>query len=123
MTVAFLILVLIIAGWQIENGILKQMSSDMTDKLDLVMIALQEGNFDEAADLADEFIDAWSDCEKWVATLTPHTEVDEISRNAAKLKVFSAGDGKDDALSTVMETKEIFDEITRKTKVNLMNVF
>lgn len=123
MSVAVLILLLIIAGWRIESYALGRVSENMIDRLDLVSIALEADNYEDAAAYVDEFCDKWYKSESWVAMLTPHDGVDEISRNAAKMKTYSASGGKDDALATVAETKELLEEIERKTHVNLMNIF
>jgi hypothetical protein len=55
--------------------------------------------------------------------LATHDTVDEISRNAAKMKTYSKSGGKDDSIATVSETKELLNELERKTHVNLMNIF
>lgn len=123
MSVAVLILALIISGWISERIILNTMSDDMIDKLDKVTIALEAENFEDAAVYTDEFCDSWYKSESKIAMLTPHSEVDEISRNAAKMKTYTISGGKDDAIATVAETKELLDEIERKTRVNLMNIF
>lgn len=123
MPIAFLILALIIIGWQSENYALARMSENMVDRLDKVTIALEAESFEEAAVHTDEFCDSWLKSESWITMLTPHDEVDEISRNAAKMKTYSVSGGKDDALATVAETKELLDQIQRKTLVNLMNIF
>ena len=123
LAVAALILGLIAAGWVTEGYALGHMSREMVEHLDKVTIDLEAENFESAAVHMDEFIDSWQKCEGWVTMLVPHEEVDEISRNAAKMKTFAASGGKDDALYTVSDTKELLKEIHRKTHVNLMNIF
>lgn len=123
MSVALLILTLIIAGWCAESYALGRVSENMLGRLDMVSIALEADNFEDAAAYVDKFCDSWYKSESYVAMLTPHDGVDEISRNAAKMKTYSASGGKDDALATVAETKELLEEIERKTHVNLMNIF
>ena len=123
LAVAALILGLIITGWISESYALGHMSNEMTDHLDKVTIDLESEDFESAAVHMDEFCDSWYKCESWVTMLVPHEEVDEISRNAAKMKTFAASGGRDDALYTVADTKELLNEIHRKTHVNLMNIF
>jgi hypothetical protein len=123
MTTAFLILALLIAGWVTESVALGTMSKNMTEKLDMVCAALESDNFSEAAILTDDFCDSWYKSESWVAMLATHDTVDEISRNAAKMKTYSKSGGKDDSIATVSETKELLNELERKTHVNLMNIF
>ena len=120
---AFVILALILSGWVAENYALGRVSQSMTEKIDVIISDLKSGDYEAAAVHTDDFYDTWHKSEEWITVLTPHSEVDEVSRNAAKLKMFQFADGSDEAVFTAADTRELLEEIHRKTHVNLMNIF
>lgn len=123
LVIAFTILALILGGWAAENYALGCVCESMTGKIDRIIADLEAEDYEGAKIHTDDFYDSWHKSEEWITVLTPHTEVDEISRNSAKLRVFSTFDGCDEAIVTAADTRELLMEIHRKTHVNLMNVF
>lgn len=120
--VAALILFTVAALWAIEGAVINSVSNKMTDKIELVEKAIKSDKLDEAMVYANEFYDEWEKESQIPSMITPHEVIEEIGINAARLKSFSSPDGRDDALASAMEIRELLKEMVKKREVSLMNI-
>lgn len=119
MIVATLILALIITAWNIESRAVDKICSEMIQSIE----KLKEADTEKIKELTAALDAKWQDKEKILDVLTPHEDTDEINVDWAYFTSCVRAENYSAAMLMLDEMYEHFDEISKKSKVNIQNIF
>ena len=122
MLVAAVILLVIAIAWSFESRAIDNICTDMITRLTLLESYLDEdeGTLDRAVEEIDS---EWRKHEQTLEVLVPHDDTDNVNMKRASIMGCIEKKNYDTALLVIRELKAHFEEIRKKSRVTLTNIF
>jgi hypothetical protein len=121
--VLFILLLLMLGGAIWQSVYIAHATDELTDSLEQVRSALNQGDADLALQKAKEFNTHWEKEKSTYEALFEHKEVDTISAKARSLTSLCTKDSLPEALSLADETLLYLDHIHAIDGVSWENIF
>lgn len=122
--IALIVLLLLMLGGAIcQNIYISSTTATLTESLEQIMTALEQGNIEKAAQIADEFNALWQKEKNTYEALFEHKEVDTISSAAGTIKTFCTANRIPDALSQADQVLFYIEHIHAIDCVGWENIF
>lgn len=119
MLVAAIILALIVTAWSIEGRLINKACDGMLDSIE----KLRRADEDDLEKIISKVDAKWENEEKILDVLTPHEDTDEINVDWARFTSCVRAKNYPTALLVLDEMQQHFEEIRKKTKVDIQNIF
>lgn len=121
--VLLLLLALILGGALMQNIYVTNVARDLIDDLEIIKMALEKEDYNNAISLADNFIISWEKEKKTFEALFEHKEIDIISATVNSIQSLCESKEQAHALSEIASVTYYFKHLIEIDSVDWENIF